>query len=290
METVTEVTDSGAKDGGAQGVPRLCAHQDGDDRRKLARRTQCAWCHRFCRRRRQQGAFPSPRRRSQPSAWKSAKLWLATTSATPSRSTTAPLESFLGTVEEIDIDKNKVRVVVSMFGRETPVELELDQVETIGLGRWRKWEELKTPPDERSCVYTYILLRRCSSWHRKHYRLCEDCRSPPARQLLPPLSAPLWASTASTSPRFTKEFNERTKNDVGLIIPVVITVYADRSFTFITKTPPAAVLIKKACRHRDRLRRAQQDQGCHHQPRHRSYARSPRPRCPTSTPPALKPL
>ena len=46
---------------------------------------------------------------------------------------------------------------------------------------------------------------------------------------------------------FTKEFNERTKNDVGMIIPVVITIYADRSFSFITKTPPAAVLIKKAC-------------------------------------------
>ena len=45
---------------------------------------------------------------------------------------------------------------------------------------------------------------------------------------------------------FTKEFNERTKGDAGLIIPVVITVYSDRSFTFITKTPPAAVLIKKA--------------------------------------------
>ena len=45
---------------------------------------------------------------------------------------------------------------------------------------------------------------------------------------------------------FTKEFNERTKNDAGLIIPVVITVYADRSFSFITKTPPASVLIKKA--------------------------------------------
>lgn len=45
---------------------------------------------------------------------------------------------------------------------------------------------------------------------------------------------------------FTKEFNERTKNDVGMIIPVVITVYADRSFSFVTKTPPAAVLIKKA--------------------------------------------
>ena len=48
-------------------------------------------------------------------------------------------------------------------------------------------------------------------------------------------------------PNFTKEFNERTKNDIGLIIPVVITVYADHSFSFITKTPPAAVLIKKAC-------------------------------------------
>ncbi|MBQ1965194.1 MAG: 50S ribosomal protein L11 [Clostridia bacterium] len=46
---------------------------------------------------------------------------------------------------------------------------------------------------------------------------------------------------------FTKEFNERTKDQVGMIIPVVITVYADRSFSFITKTPPAAVLIKKAC-------------------------------------------
>lgn len=46
---------------------------------------------------------------------------------------------------------------------------------------------------------------------------------------------------------FTKEFNDRTKNDVGLIIPVVITIFEDRSFEFITKTPPAAVLIKKAC-------------------------------------------
>ena len=47
---------------------------------------------------------------------------------------------------------------------------------------------------------------------------------------------------------FTKEFNERTKNDIGMIIPVVITVYNDRSFSFVTKTPPAAVLIKKACK------------------------------------------
>lgn len=46
--------------------------------------------------------------------------------------------------------------------------------------------------------------------------------------------------------QFTKEFNAKTQDKVGLIIPVVLTVYQDRSFTFITKTPPAPVLIKKA--------------------------------------------
>lgn len=48
--------------------------------------------------------------------------------------------------------------------------------------------------------------------------------------------------------QFCKEFNERTAKEAGLVIPVVITVYGDRSFSFITKTPPAAVLIKKACK------------------------------------------
>ncbi len=48
--------------------------------------------------------------------------------------------------------------------------------------------------------------------------------------------------------QFCKEFNEKTSKDAGLVIPVVITVYADRSFSFITKTPPASVLLKKACK------------------------------------------
>ena len=70
----------------------------------------------------------------------------------------------------------------------------------------------------------------------------------PAGKATPaPPVGPALGAYGVTIPNFTKEFNERTKNDIGLIIPVVITVYADRSFTFITKTPPAAVLIKKAC-------------------------------------------
>ena len=69
----------------------------------------------------------------------------------------------------------------------------------------------------------------------------------PAGKATPaPPVGPALGAYGVTIPNFTKEFNERTKNDIGLIIPVVITIYADRSFSFITKTPPAAVLIKKA--------------------------------------------
>jgi large subunit ribosomal protein L11 len=70
---------------------------------------------------------------------------------------------------------------------------------------------------------------------------------PAAKATPAPPVGPALGAYGVPIPNFTKEFNERTKNDIGLIIPVVITVYADHSFSFITKTPPAAVLIKKAC-------------------------------------------
>ena len=70
---------------------------------------------------------------------------------------------------------------------------------------------------------------------------------PAGKATPPPPVGPALSQHGVNIMGFTNEFNERTKANIGFIIPVVITVYADRSFSFITKTPPASQLIKKAC-------------------------------------------
>lgn len=71
----------------------------------------------------------------------------------------------------------------------------------------------------------------------------------PAKKATPaPPVGPALGPHGVSAPQFVQQFNDRTKNmEEGILIPVVLSVYADRSFSFITKTPPAAVLIKKAC-------------------------------------------
>ena len=70
---------------------------------------------------------------------------------------------------------------------------------------------------------------------------------PAAKATPAPPVGPALGQHGVNIPQFTKEFNARTADQEGMIIPGVITVYQDKSFTFITKTPPAAVLLKKAC-------------------------------------------
>ena len=129
-----------------------------------------------------------------------------------------PFLNFSGVIEEIEPERGKLKVTVNIFGRNTPVELEYWQVEK---------------PD------AHILWQR-----RSPDRL--NCKSRPARPTRRRRSARPWVSTASTSWRSARNSTPPTKASTGLIIPVVITVYQDKSFTFITKSPPASVLLKKA--------------------------------------------
>ena len=76
---------------------------------------------------------------------------------------------------------------------------------------------------------------------------CVKMQIPAAKATPAPPVGSMLGPYGINLPGFVKEFNERTSKDAGMVIPVIVTVYADRSYSFVTKTPPAAVLIKKSC-------------------------------------------
>ena len=129
-----------------------------------------------------------------------------------------PLADFSGEIAEINEDAAKLKVLVSIFGRETP-----------GRGQLRPGQEDLTSEPMAKKVLTQIKLQIPAG----------------AANPAPPVGPALGQHGVNIM-EFCKAFNAQTQQDAGTIIPVEITVYEDRSFDFITKTPPAAVLIKEA--------------------------------------------
>lgn len=88
-------------------------------------------------------------------------------------------------------------------------------------------------------------IRRCNTWQRKISKIVK-LQVPAGKATPAPPVGPALGQAGVNIMAFVKDFNDRTAKQAGLIIPVEITVFEDRSFTFICKTPPAAVLLKKA--------------------------------------------
>ncbi len=152
---------------------------------------------------------------------------------------TGPFESFIGVVEDINADKQTLKVLINMFGRETPVELEFNQVD-------KNLDDYNAK--DTSFGFIIRTLNEGGATMAKKVTGMIKLQIPAGKATPAPPVGPALGQHGVNIMQFCKEFNAKTNDQAGLIIPVVISVYQDRSFSFITKTPPAAVLLKKSSR------------------------------------------
>ena len=150
-----------------------------------------------------------------------------------------PFTDFIGVVDDINPEKGKVRVLVSFFGRETPVELDFLQVadhERIGSRRQRRAGD----------PVRFLLVARFWGIVAKKVKAIITLQLPAGKATPAPPVGPALGQHGINMMEFSRNTTSAPPARSGMVIPALITIFEDRSFSFVTKTPPAADLIKKA--------------------------------------------
>jgi large subunit ribosomal protein L11 len=156
-----------------------------------------------------------------------------------------PFNDFNGVVEHVDYDKNKLRVSVAIFGRATPVELDFASgrkglsvlLTALCVRSFETGSGSQVP--RLTHFWSFVVAKKIIGYIKLQVPAGKANPSPPI--------GPALGQRGLNIMEFCKAFNAQTQGmEPGLPIPVVITAFADKSFTFIMKTPPATILIKKA--------------------------------------------